>query len=78
VTPRSIQLAAAALEKVDPVAELANRIIDAGISENELTTALQDAAIGEPLKIELQNKYRDLTANGWTINRHGKRWKRRP
>lgn len=77
MTPRQIQLAVASLERADPVAELADRIIDAGITEEELAEALQGATnVSDPLKMELRSKYRDLTRSGWTMNRHGKRWKR--
>jgi hypothetical protein len=76
MTPRQIQLCIAALEKSDPVAELAARIIDAGVTEKQLREALQGVVVNDPLKTELQNKYRDLTLGRFTINRHGKRWKR--
>lgn len=76
MTPRQIQLCIAALEKSDPVAELAARIIYAGVSEDDLAEALRGAPlVGDPLKMELRNKYRDLTISGCTFNRHGKRWK---
>jgi hypothetical protein len=75
MTPRQIQLCLIAVEKVDPVAELAARIIDAGITEVELGEAIRGVVVSDPLKVELQNKYRDLARSGWTFNRHGKRWK---
>lgn len=75
MTPRQIQLCTIAVEKVDPVAELAARIIDAGITEEQLADALRGVVVGDPLKTELQNKYRDLSRSGWTTNHFHKRWK---
>jgi hypothetical protein len=68
-----IQAAVHAIEHGDPVAELVVRLIAAGVSEEELHAALR-GNIGDPLRCELENKYRDIARGGWTTNHYGKKW----
>jgi len=64
------------LEQMDPVAEAASLLLTKGVTEDELWTALKGATgICDPLKYELFNKFRDLVRSGFTINKHGKRWR---
>ncbi len=72
-SPIDINAALDEIEKADPVAELAARLIYDGITEEELQKALGKRT-ASPIGNELQNKYRDVARSGWTENRYGKRW----
>jgi hypothetical protein len=75
MTPAEINAALDEIEKADPVAELAARLIYDGVTEVELQKAL-GGRTAHPLGNELQNKYRDVARCGWTENRYHKRWSR--
>ena len=72
-----IETSIVSLEQSDPVAELAKRIIDSGVSEDGLCQILENLIVCDPLKVELHNKYRDLTIVGCTHNRYGRKWQRK-
>jgi hypothetical protein len=72
MTPREVNAALDAIENGDPVAELAVRLVAAGMTEEELYKAL-GGRTSSPIGCELANKYRDV-ARGWTMNHYQKRW----
>jgi len=64
-----------AIRRADLVADLVKDLLDAGVTEEQLHGMLQ-GRMGDPLGLELYNKYRDLSRSGWTLNYNGIRVKR--
>ena len=58
------------IREADPVADLAQDLLDAGITEEQLHGMLR-GRMNDPITLELYNKYRDISRSGFTVNRYG-------
>jgi hypothetical protein len=58
------------IRDTDPLATLAQNLIDAGVTEEQLAEALKHRR-GEPIAVALQNAYRDVAHGVPTVNKWG-------
>jgi hypothetical protein len=58
------------IREADPVADLAQDLLDAGITKEQLHGMLR-GRMNDPITLELYNKYRDISRSGFTVNRYG-------
>ena len=80
MTDLQIRKALLAIERDDPVARLAAKLVQEGVTEEQLCKALNAQVrptIGDPIKNELHNKFRDVTRCGMTYNHYNRKltWK---
>jgi hypothetical protein len=67
---KSVLAALKAIHESDPVADLAQDLLDAGVTEEQLHGMLR-GRMSDPITLELYNKYRDISRSGFTVNRYG-------
>jgi hypothetical protein len=69
MTQKALNDALDGIRRADPMADLALELFRGGCTEAQLWKMLQGR--NDPLGVELQNKFRDITHGGFTVNRYG-------